>query len=126
TNLIWQQRYMDPPAPSEVTAGVPPGWDVLCIGLLDRDPAHRFGGADLLTFLGGDPTAARPAGVSLRLRDVPLVGRDEPLAQLHAAFDAVKLGQPALVTVRGLTGMGKSTLVDRFLERLAHREDATI
>jgi serine/threonine protein kinase len=126
TNLIWQQRYMDPPAPSEVEAEVPVGWDQLCVGLLDREPAHRLGRDDLLTFLDGTAPRPKAIGASLRLRDVPLVGRDLPLAELHASLEAAENGRPALAVVSGRTGMGKSTLVDRFLERVARRGKATI
>jgi serine/threonine protein kinase len=126
TNLIWQQRYMDPPAPSEIEAEVPSGWDELCVGLLDRDPARRFGRDELLAFLDGSTPRAKPVGASLRLRDVPLIGRDRARAELHAALDTVEGGRPALVVVRSRSGMGKSTLVDRFLERIARRGKVTI
>jgi class 3 adenylate cyclase/tetratricopeptide (TPR) repeat protein len=51
-----------------------------------------------------------------------LVGRDAELGQLGAAFDRV-LGerQPALVTVLGPAGVGKSRLVAEFVASVAHR-----
>jgi DNA-binding CsgD family transcriptional regulator len=49
---------------------------------------------------------------------VQFVGRDGALAVLGSALDRVVRGQPALVVVRGEPGMGKTTLIGRFLETI--------
>ena len=63
------------------------------------------GGAFLLTDLDADAPAI------LRRLDRPLVGRDEELARLRATFARV-VGEraPALLTIRGEPGIGKSRL----------------
>ncbi|MCW5635154.1 MAG: AAA family ATPase [Rubrivivax sp.] len=53
---------------------------------------------------GGVAQAALPA----------LVGRAEPLARLHAAWQRASAGQRQLVWIEGDPGIGKSTLIDRF------------
>src|SRR4051794_37910952 len=45
------------------------------------------------------------------------VGRDTELAALQVEFDAARGGAPRVVHVVGPPGIGKSTLVERFLER---------
>ncbi|HEV3142766.1 MAG TPA: AAA family ATPase, partial [Gemmataceae bacterium] len=62
----------------------------------------------------------------LRHQDVPLVGRDLHLHELNHAFAAVRQGRSALVQIRGRSGMGKTALAERFLERAAQRERAVI
>ncbi|MGZ4800620.1 MAG: AAA family ATPase, partial [Acidimicrobiia bacterium] len=60
-----------------------------------------------------------------RRREAPLVGRAEELERLLGLWDAVRTdGRPALATVIGDPGLGKS----RLLTELAHRvaEDATV
>ncbi|TML21110.1 MAG: hypothetical protein E6G35_17930, partial [Actinobacteria bacterium] len=43
------------------------------------------------------------------------VGRDAALAALTRALDRVARGRPGLVVIEGVPGMGKTTLIDRFL-----------
>jgi DNA-binding SARP family transcriptional activator len=63
------------------------------------------GGAFLLTDLDADTPAI------MRRLDRPLVGRDEELARLRATFErVVRQRAPALLTIRGEPGIGKSRL----------------
>ncbi len=57
---------------------------------------------------------------------VPLVGRARPLAALDEALAATRAGRSVTVFVRGLSGMGKSALVRRFLEDAAGRDGAIV
>ena len=47
-----------------------------------------------------------------------LVEREEPLAQLQAAFRAASAGSGRLVLLGGEAGVGKTSLVRRFCESL--------
>jgi predicted ATPase len=47
-----------------------------------------------------------------------LVGRERELAQLHSWFDKALSGERQLVFVTGEAGIGKTTLVDAFLQSL--------
>ncbi len=58
-------------------------------------------------------TAARAAALAPRL-----VGRAPELAALHAAFAALKRGAAQVVVVEGEAGVGKSRLVDAFVDAL--------
>ena len=48
----------------------------------------------------------------------PLVGRDVEMAQMEAAFERVLGGQAQVVSLTGDAGVGKSRLLQEFLERL--------
>ncbi len=126
TNLIWQQQFMQPPPPADVVARIPEGWSQLCAALLDRDPDKRTGAEAVLSFLDGSQVVPRTHGSSLRVRDLPLVGRDRQLAILQSAWEKLASGRTVVVRVHGRTGMGKSTLVSRFLDRLAQREPVVV
>ena len=56
----------------------------------------------------------------------PLVGREQHLATMAAAFASVEGGQPTTLHVHGHSGSGKSTLVDRFLGELRTRPDVVV
>jgi predicted ATPase/class 3 adenylate cyclase len=67
------------------------------------------------------PRAAR--GLETEGLVAPLVGRDQELAQLGAAFERAVEGRAQVVSVIGDAGSGKSRLLDEFLARLAARAD---
>jgi DNA-binding winged helix-turn-helix (wHTH) protein len=51
----------------------------------------------------------------------PLVGRDDALAQLHAAWQQAQAGQRQMVWLSGEPGMGKTTLITHFIAMLDAR-----
>lgn len=75
---------------------------------------HRRGYRFLV---GGDSPAARTAG---------LPGRAEALARLHQHFTAAREGSRRIVFLTGEAGIGKTTLVDRFLADLRVAGEARI
>jgi serine/threonine protein kinase len=117
TDVLRAKQQSEPPAPSKMAAGTPPDLDEICRGLLRRDPAHRLGGRDILARLGRETTSAPAAEAGA----VPLVGRERHLRRLDQAFSVACGGRPAVAHVRGPSGMGKTALVRRFLERLRER-----
>lgn len=52
-------------------------------------------------------------------REQPIVGRDRELHALRNALEAAKNGQGGLLAVTGEPGIGKTTIVDRFLHEVA-------
>lgn len=67
----------------------------------------------------GAPSSAR--GLEAHGLAAPLVGREEELHQLGAAFDRMLGGRAQVVTLVGEAGAGKSRLVRELLARLAER-----
>jgi len=48
----------------------------------------------------------------------PFVGREPELAQLHASFARARQGERQVMFILGEVGIGKTTVVDRFLEQI--------
>jgi serine/threonine protein kinase len=108
----------EPLPPSTWTRGIPSDLEELCVALTARDPARRPEAGEILRRLGAI-ASARPGPLSSRpARAAPelLVGREEQLGALKDALDVVGTGQALTVRVAGGAGMGKSTLVQCFLD----------
>jgi eukaryotic-like serine/threonine-protein kinase len=108
---------LDPPLPSETTTGIPRDLDALCRALLDRDPCLRPTATEILERLGAHDAPAAPTPVPER--GVALLGREKELEVLRDGFRAVQTGRSVTVRVSGATGMGKSALMQRFLDEVA-------
>ncbi len=105
-----------PVPPSDLVDGVPLDLEALCLALLEREPARRPTGVEVLRRLGCEEVAQRIEGAA---RDgVRLVGRSEALAVLDSAWTDLRAGRPVVVHVRGRSGMGKSSLCHHFLDGL--------
>ena len=115
------KQVSEPPPPSALIEGVPPELDTLCVDLLHLRPEARPRGSDVLRRLGAQ--AAEP---QTTLEKSLLIGRAPHLLALREAFDAVKAGATTTVLVRGVSGMGKTTLVRHFLDQLAGRSDVVL
>jgi len=66
------------------------------------------------------PAAAR--GAQNQQRATLLVGRDAELVRLHSLFEKARTGTRQIVFVTGEPGIGKTTLVDAFLEGVRNWE----
>lgn len=105
--------------------GVPGDLEELCFGLLDPDPEQRLGGPEVLSRLGsGAASAVAPAPTTSQLA-TPFVGRESILAELEDAFAASR-HRSVTVYLRGASGMGKSTMIERFIERLDALEEPPV
>jgi tetratricopeptide (TPR) repeat protein len=127
-DVLWRKAESDPPVPSESVEDVPADLDSLCRALLDRDPALRPNGPEILRRLGSTGSvrpapSMRPAAGS---KGETLVGREQQLQALRDAFDGVLAGRPVAVRVGGLSGMGKSTVAEHFLDQLVERNEAVV
>ena len=71
---------------------------------------HKFKGkhAPIAPFVA---QGVRPILSDAETEELPLTGREAELAQLQAALDALKTGQPQVVTLHGAAGIGKSRLI---------------
>ncbi len=116
----------DPQPPRVLVPRTPSDINQVCIALLARNPEERPSGSEVMRMLGGTP-AHLPAAVGPR-RGVPeaLVGRELHLKALRAAFAEARRGASQTVLVRGAAGMGKTALVQRFVEELERTGDAVV
>ncbi len=117
--LLNKQRRAPPP-PSSHVRGIPRDLERLCMALLDRDPARRPQSGAVLAGLGRAPVEPSPfsrSGVS----EGVFVGRSRELDQLFRQFEQSVQGKLRLVMLEGESGVGKSTLVRRFVRDLRQR-----
>ncbi len=110
------------PPPSLFAPATPPDLDRLCRRLLRRDPAERPGSAEIFAILGGQLTLVEEEP---SVQDI-FIGRESYLASLNAAFENLEHGQPGMVCVLGRSGMGKTTLLERFLTGTVSRHGAVL
>jgi hypothetical protein len=125
--VLARKILMDPPSPRECAEGVPEDLDELCTALLRRDPEQRPSGPEILSLLrvarprrgapSPPPIAQAPGGA-------PLVGRASHLRDLRDAFEATRQGRCVTMRVRGASGMGKSALIQHFLDGLVESGEA--
>jgi serine/threonine protein kinase len=117
--LAEQKQRLVPPSPAGVVAepgALPDDLVTLCQALLHRDPARRPSGEQVLAHLGAS-TRAAPLAVS-RAADIDFIGREAQLQALRDALAHSRSGRSVTVFVHGLSGMGKSALIQRFLGEL--------
>ena len=72
-NTLDQVRNRPPQPPTRLNANVPADLELICLKCLEKEPQHRYAGAqvlgdDLNRWLRGEPIAARPVGPIRRLR----------------------------------------------------------
>jgi eukaryotic-like serine/threonine-protein kinase len=110
--ILDAKQKSDPPPPS--TFGpVAADLDRLCMALLARDPARRLGWSAIAAQLGiASPSADDGA------HELPFVGRGAELAVLEQAFADARAGANVTVLVHGESGIGKTVLIDRLIDRL--------
>ncbi|MGD8859912.1 MAG: protein kinase [Myxococcales bacterium] len=113
-DLYRLKRTVDPPVPEACVHGVPDDLSRLAMELLNRDPAARPSGEQVLQRLAavadaGSRDAPRAAHAP------PFVGREAELAVLRHALDDCTDERPRVALVHGASGIGKSALVARFV-----------
>jgi hypothetical protein len=123
--LCDKQEY-DPREPRQLVPQTPAALNDLCMGLLCRDPAARLGPAALRAWVEegeAQPSTERPVTTAA----VPLfVGREEHLRVLTDAYATARQGRPVVVKVHGQSGVGKSALLQRFLDGLTAAGEAVV
>ena len=116
--VVLSRRVSEAPEPPRHHAPeVDADLEALCLALLSRDPGKRAGAREVLDALGRSPSAAT---LAVEQAAVPplFVGRRDELAILRGAFDEAHRGSTACVLVTGPSGIGKTTLIQGFLDTL--------
>ena len=126
-DVLKMKSMLDPPPPGECVEGVPDDLDQLASALLLRAPELRPSGPEILHRLGMRQSL-RPVPTPAPVIDVAttIVGREAPLRALRDAFEVVRTGRSITVLVGGPSGMGKSTIVQHFLDELVERGEAVV
>jgi len=122
--LIHDQLARVPVPPAEANPALPAPLSEVIMHLLEKEPDNRYQTADGLVYdlervhhAQADPAAGFAAGAhDVPVRLLPpsrLVGRDEEVAALEAAFAGALAGRCQGVLVAGAPGVGKTALVDQ-------------
>lgn len=127
-SVLFDKRERDPPPPHTLAASVPEDLEQLCMDLLRRNPAERPSAEEILQRLTATPAepSAGVAGAPSGSEKLPLVGREEHLAALEGCFGGLEQTHGAVVLVHGNSGMGKSTLLQEFGERVRRQGSAVV
>jgi signal transduction histidine kinase len=108
-----------PVPPAELNRAVPAPLSEIVMHLLEKEPDNRYQTADGLLYdlerlRNGDEVRVGEHDVPLRLLPPSrLVGRDDEVAALEAAFEEALTGRCRGVLVSGALGVGKTALVDQ-------------
>jgi eukaryotic-like serine/threonine-protein kinase len=114
--VMTRKQTEQPPSPRQLDPGAPAELSQLCMMLLQPDPAARPSGLMVLEALGAAPSAVtRTIGRSYP--PAMFVGRTTEIEVLRRAFGDARRGGVAML-VRGRSGIGKTTLIRRFLRSL--------
>jgi predicted ATPase len=93
----------------------------LASALLSSRPEARPGAKQIWESLAASPNTTAQAIVG-PLSAIPekgaFIGRERELAALHRAFSRTRAGESCIVRIAGSSGIGKTALVDRFIEDL--------
>ncbi len=111
-SMIAQKLSGEAPHPGEVAPDIPPDLAQLCADLMALRPEDRPVYGEILERLGAEPLPATWAPASSAL----VVGREQQLDRLGEAYERSLLGEPVFVCVHGPSGIGKTTLLRRFLD----------
>ncbi len=115
--VLFRKQLQDAAAPSSTNSEIPADLDRLCVALLQRDPGARPGPQQIRQVLGSATTTGTQ-DLAVQSEATPFVGRSAELEALREAFSATDRGRPIAVFVSGVSGVGKTALVETFLDRL--------
>lgn len=121
--VLTQKQSVDPPPPSAIVSDVPPELDELCRALLDRNPLARPAGEEILQRLGRPAitvSSSPPPATS------PFIGRQKQLRMLRALMQETLQGHQRTVCIAGPSGIGKTSLVRTFLDRVREEQPDAI
>ncbi|MEM9455784.1 MAG: protein kinase [Myxococcota bacterium] len=132
--LLAAKQEDRPPAPSGMVTGIPHDLEALCMDLLERDPDLRPTGDEVLQRTAAfkneraarDGVPRRPTDASTSGLVLMFLGRDAECQSLHEALAESRNGRPVVVLVDGVSGMGKTALVQRFLYEASREPDTVV
>ena len=99
-------REQSPPSLVQRVPGVAPDLALVCMELLSKDPAQRPSAREALEMLDAEVDPERTT--------TDFVGRRTARKKLHAALEQARGGEGRVVLIEGLSGTGKSALVEAF------------
>lgn len=126
--LLKKKQSEKPLRPSARVADIPEDLDSLCIRLLAHEPRDRPGSDEVARVFGCTTVPSYGRAVAFSAGDEPaFTGREKELKILEDRLNNCRQGRLELVLIEGESGIGKSTLIHKFLNSLKDRnKDALI
>jgi serine/threonine protein kinase len=121
-----RKQFETPPPPRLSRPGVPPDLDALCMSLLAIKPTDRPGDAEVLRRLPVEAPAISVAPAESKATSQSFVGRTRELDVLAKAYRSMRDGRANVVCMRGRSGAGKTTLVQRFIQQAARADPSVV
>ncbi len=115
--VMLRKQTRRPIQPREINPAVPRDLNDLCMNLLRRNPKNRPPGHEVVRTLSGERRATNVPWATTTGGGPTFVGRESELRELHHALHTTRAGQTVAVYVSSLSGMGKSALVQTFLDQ---------
>ena len=121
-DVLLRKQTEEPPFPAEINPDADEVLSELCMSMIHRDPSRRPSGTEILARVGGGRdrrvltpiTRRTPIGTPT----FNVLGRAQELKTLYESYAKVRKGKLAIVVVEGSSGIGKTSLVETFLEDL--------
>jgi serine/threonine protein kinase len=123
--VLLKKQTEDPPSPRQINPLADELMSDLCLKLIHRDPTQRPTGVDILARLGAVP-AKKVLGQTGTFKLPPaksVFGREAELQILDRAYTRMCEGNLAVTMVQGTSGIGKTSLVESFLD---HRQQESL
>jgi serine/threonine protein kinase len=111
--VLTDRFQCEPPEPATIAPNVPADLNVLCRELLRNSPSERPSVSEVLRLLNRTGRE-RPATGMAATADF-FVGREAQLSALHDSFRSSSRGTAAITMVHGSPGIGKTSLIRKFL-----------
>ena len=118
--VLNRKQAEDPPIPKVLNPEVPEDLNDICNGLLQRTPGKRAGSSFILERL------RCPSPQFTSNRQDQFVGRSRELELLGQRFCALDSGIRQVVLLQGRSGIGKTALVDEFLDGVPRDRHDTV
>ncbi len=116
--LLAAKLSTERPTPSQLFSSIPEDLSRLCDQLLQVSPESRPNADEILQSLTG--AKATPSNAEV------WIGRSSQLSRLEAAWKEVQRGATRVVLISGSSGVGKTALVERFIQELRLRDQVVI
>jgi eukaryotic-like serine/threonine-protein kinase len=126
--IALDKRLKDGPDPRIIVANAPTDLSKLCTALLKCEPSERPSESEIMECLGIEVSASLSLSVSALSMSAKdhLIGREHHLSTLVGAFLLHRHEVTNLIRLHGQSGMGKSALLDAFLNPLREETDTLV
>jgi len=122
-DVLLRKQNEDPPSPAQLNPHADELLSELCMRLIHRDQSQRPTGAEVLLRLGvsgrGESTPPMRRHTPISTPALSVFGRERELAALSTAYARMRKGNLSVVVVKGSSGIGKTCVVDAFVDSIA-------